>query len=103
MYTSKLRIAALLIPTVLLLAVGSVCLPRGAHTDAAPAPGAPKVPRELLEKRLTEANAAWEMMWDLKRIGRWESVEIPGWSQRLLDAELALAEKQEDRTKALQA
>jgi hypothetical protein len=106
MFTIRLRIDALLLLTIVLLAAGGLFIPRGAHGDAAPAPAAPKVPKELLKKRLVEAATVWEIKMHMFKLGGPRAMpidEFSGWSERLLEAELALAEKKEDRMKALKA
>lgn len=103
MFTTKLRIAALLVLTILVLSAARFFIPCGAYGEAAPAPAAPKVPKEMLEKRLTEAKTVWAENWQRVGTRNGQPGDLFGWSERLLDAELALADKKEDRIKALQA
>lgn len=104
MLTTKLRIAALLVLTIIILAVGGVLIPRGSHGDAAPAPAPPKVPKEMLEKRLVEATKVWEIYWQLwRQAPKSLRSDLFGWSERLLEAQLALLDKQEGRMKAFKA
>ncbi len=103
MFTTKSRIAALLILTILILSAGRICIPGGAYGEAAPAPEPPKVPKEMLERRLEAAKAVWEIKWDLWQRNRMPLGELFGWSERLLEAELPLREKQNDRIEALKA
>lgn len=69
----------------------------------APAPAPPKVPRELLEARLKAARNVAILYQKRYRLGRARFVETLPWSERCLDAELALAEKKADRVAALAA
>jgi len=69
---------------------------------SAPEASAPrKVSKELLEKRLEAARKVFEQ--NLVRLKGAQALpsELFGWSERWLDAELALAEKPADRVKAL--
>lgn len=70
-----------------------------ALADQAPAPL--KVPKELLEKRLDAARKVFEQ--NMVRLKASEGLpsELFGWSERWLEAELAVAEKQAHRVKAL--
>jgi hypothetical protein len=70
------------------------------RADADPKPL--KVPKELLEKRLEAARKVFEQ--NLARIKTAQGLpsELFGWSERWLEAELALTEKKDDRAKALQ-
>ena len=65
------------------------------------APGPLKVPKDLLEKRLEAVRKVYEQ--HSARIKQREGLpaELFGWSERWLEAELALADKQADRVKAL--
>jgi hypothetical protein len=60
-----------------------------------------KVPKELLEKRLEAARNVYTQ--NLTRVKAATGIpsELYGWSERWLEAELALADKQGDRVKAL--
>jgi RNA polymerase sigma factor (sigma-70 family) len=71
----------------------------GAAAPAAPAP--PKVPKELLEKRLDVARKVFKQ--NLTRLKALQALpsELFGWSERWLEAELALTDNQADRVKAL--
>jgi hypothetical protein len=103
MFTTRLRITALLVLTILLLAAGGILIPRGAQSEAAPAPVAQTVPKELLERRLEVVNMVWEMN---RRRFLGGKVALPndllGWSERMLEAELPLLDTQKDRITALQ-
>ncbi|HLW66443.1 MAG TPA: hypothetical protein VKS79_14105 [Gemmataceae bacterium] len=67
---------------------------------AGPEPAQPKVPRELLEKRLAAAQKVFQE--NLFRFKNREglSSELFGWPERCLEARLALADKQSDRVNA---
>ena len=68
-----------------------------------PDPAPPlKVPKELLEKRLDTVRKVYQQ--NLARLKGGQSLpsELFGWSERWLEAELALAEKPADRAKVLQ-
>jgi RNA polymerase sigma factor (sigma-70 family) len=77
---------------------------------AGPAPAAanavdpppPRVPKDLLEKRVDAARKVYQQSADRLKSGQGLPSEMFGWSERWLDAELALAAKPADRTKALQ-
>ncbi len=103
MFTTKIRVSALLMLTVIVLAAWGKLIPRGAHGNAEPAPERPKVPKELLGKRFAEAKLIWEMQYQLFTRGDRRAMqlrELFGWSERLLEAELALTDKKEERRKA---
>jgi hypothetical protein len=83
-----------------LLSVG-LMLVTAAASPADPAPRAPKVPRELLEKRAEAARSVFKQTLARLKTGEPRPSELCGWSERWLNAELALAEKPADRAKAL--
>jgi hypothetical protein len=92
-----LRLAVL--SFAVLFCAGATCL-------AAPAPQAPKIPKELLEERVKAARDAYEMIVDRMKAdpnGAAGFRELPQWSRRWLEAEKALSDKKEDRLKALTA
>jgi hypothetical protein len=93
MFTTKLRIAALPVLTIILLAAGGILIPWDAQGDAAPAPAPPKVPKELLENRLDAAKRVWVQTWQRIRSGHEQPRALFGWSERWLEAELALLDK----------
>jgi hypothetical protein len=100
MLTNRGRIAAALILAAGVLAVG------GRHhrkAEAAPAPPAAKVPTELLEKRRDMAENVFKQKTLRYRAGQGLPSELFGWSERWLEAELALSDKKADQTAALQA
>jgi len=101
MFISKLKIAALVVLAVGSVATGGVLTHR--VLMAAPAPESPKVPKELLVKRLDAARKVYREMMKRYQGGREQPSELFGWSARWLDAELALTEKKEDRLAALTA
>ena len=85
--------------SAVLFCAGATCL-------AAPAPKAPKIPKELLEERVKAARDTYEgilerLMIDPNRPSGFR--ELPQWSRRWLEAEKALSDKKEDRLKALTA
>lgn len=67
----------------------------GAAALAAQAPGLLKVPKDLLEKRLEAVRKAYEQ--NIARIKQREGLpsELFGWSERWLEAELALADSEQ--------
>jgi hypothetical protein len=79
----------------------SLILVAGFAAFTAPVAAQVKVPKELLQKRLEVARKVFEQnMHRLKNVQGVPS-ELFGWSERWLEAELALADKQADRVKAL--
>ncbi len=103
MSTIRLRIIAFLVLTILVTA-GSVLIPRGTSADVAPAPELPKVPKEMLEKRLETVKKVWKEKWKVMTSGLSPQPDLLfGWSERLLDVELPLLDKPKDRIAALQA
>lgn len=97
------RIPALLILAILIFSAGRISTPCGARGDAAPAPAAQKAPKELLEKRLHEVKIVWDMKLKRLEFRKGQPSDLFGWSERWLEAELALADEKEDRIKALKA
>jgi biotin operon repressor len=81
----------------------SICLALAAGAAAlAESPPAPlKVPQELLGKRLEAARKVFEQNKDRFKSGQGLPSELFGWSERWLEAQLELTEKQADRVKAL--
>ena len=67
--------------------------------DPAPAPQA--IPKELLEKRLDAARKVYQQNLTRLKGGQGLPSELYGWSERWLEAELALVDKKDDRAKAL--
>src|SRR5947209_13881995 len=78
----------------------SVCLVLILNSGGVTAPPA-GVPRELLEKRLDAARTVFRLNAARLRETQTTPTEVFGWSERWLDAELALADKPADRSKAL--
>src|SRR5262245_23808543 len=68
---------------------------------AEPAPAPLKVPKQVLEKRLEAARKVFEQNLARLKAGQGLPAELFGWSERWLEAELALADKQADRVMAL--
>jgi hypothetical protein len=75
----------------------------GAPLVSAPAPAAPAVPKELLQERLEAARQTYKQTWQRLKGGDAHPTDLPAWSRRWLDAELALCEKKADRIAAHQA
>jgi RNA polymerase sigma factor (sigma-70 family) len=122
MFVTKMKIAAVLILTVGVFAAGGVLVhrtltaaPQAKEQPAPPRqPGAPKaeavtgapprqVPKELLEKQLDAARNVFERRQGRIRAGTGLPIELFGWSERWLEAELALSSKKADRLAALKA
>ncbi len=85
------------------MGVSSLLLSAEPARNAAPK-AAPKIPRELLELRREAAHSVFDV--DLKRLRAAEMAtdeRLMWWSERWLNAELALSEKPADRTAALEA
>jgi len=82
------------------ISVGLVLI-AGAAGLADPAPAPPKVPKELLTQRLDAAAKVFRLNMARLKAAQAAPSEVFGWSERWLDAELALAEKPADRVKAL--
>ena len=59
------------------------------------------VPKELLQKRVEAARKVWEQNKTQIQNRQGLPAELVGWSERWLDAELALYDKESDRVKAL--
>jgi hypothetical protein len=72
-----------------------------AQDTGRPAPAPPKVPKDLLQKRLASARKVFELNLARLKTGQGLPAELFGWSERWLEAELALADKQAERVKAL--
>jgi hypothetical protein len=69
--------------------------------DDGPAPkGGPKIPVELLEKRVEAARKVYEQNRTRLQNAQGLPAELFGWSERLLEAELALSDKEGVRAKA---
>jgi RNA polymerase sigma factor (sigma-70 family) len=66
-----------------------------------PPPASPKIPKELLENRLEAARKVFQQ--NLTRLKGAQAIpsDLFGWSERWLDAELALATKPTEKAKAL--
>ena len=69
-------------------------------TREIPAPDRPKVPKQLLEKRLETARKVFEQIKTRIKANRGLPSELFGWSERWLEAELALAGTPAERVKA---
>jgi len=75
-----------------------------AEAKGVPAPPAPpKIPKELLEKRAEAARKVYQANMNRFKAGQALPSELFGWSERWMEAELALVEKPADRAKVLQA
>ena len=79
----------------------STCLVLMSFGPALADPPAPKVPKELLEKRLEVARKVFQENQIRFRNREGLVSDLFGWSERWLDAELAVSDKAADRTKAL--
>jgi outer membrane biosynthesis protein TonB len=126
MFVTKMKIAAALVVAVGLLAAGGVLTHR--TLTAAPqekerpapkveqpaqppkpvpkaeaAPAARKVPKELLEKRLEAVQTVYKENQVRIQGGLGLPVELLKWSERWLDAELALRDKKAERLAAFKA
>jgi hypothetical protein len=71
--------------------------------SSAPAPAPPKVPRGLLEARVKAARDTYQLKLRRLKESQGLPMELPAWSRRWLEAEVALAEKKADRVAAYQA
>ena len=103
MFTTKLRIAAI---GVLALGIVAFAVMRSHRSlTAAPVPEARKAPKELLEKRRDAAKRVWEGKWRrmVTTVRGVQPSDLFGWSERWLEAELALRDKKEERIAALKA
>lgn len=60
----------------------------------------PKIPKELLQKRLVAARSVWEQNRVRIQNAKGLPAELFEWSERWLEAELALCDKEADRVKA---
>ncbi|HEY7310123.1 MAG TPA: RNA polymerase sigma factor [Gemmataceae bacterium] len=126
MFVTKLKIAAALVLTAAVLATGGIWTHRtltaapqekekpapAAEPPAQPpkpapkaeaVPAARKVPKELLEKRLEVVQTVYKQNQARTRSGQGLPVELLSWSERWLDAELALRDKKADRIAAFKA
>ena len=101
MFTTKLRIAAIGVFAFGILALGGMRNLRS--LTAASVPEARKAPKELLEKRLEAAKRVYIEKSRRYQAGIGSPSELLGWSERWLDAELALREKKADQLAALKA
>ena len=81
----------------------SLVLAAGAAALAQPAPAPRKAPKELLSRRLDAARKVFQENMARLKGAQGQPSDLFGWSERWLDAELALADKQADRVKALEA
>lgn len=66
-------------------------------------PAGSSVSRELLEKRQETARKVYQQNLSQFQAGQLHPAELFGWSERWLEADLALAATKEDRTKAFQS
>jgi RNA polymerase sigma factor (sigma-70 family) len=119
MLVTKLKIAAIIMLTVGVLATAGTLThhaltaappaeeersPKTApQAGAAPAPAAAKVPRELLKQRLEAVQAFYNDYRRRLATGLGQPTELFGWSERWLEAELALSDKKVDQVAALKA
>ena len=72
-----------------------------ASAVAAPAEPPPKIPKELLEKRVEAARKVYQQKKTRLQNGESLPADLFGWSERWLKAELALGDKKDERVKAL--
>jgi hypothetical protein len=79
----------------------SLALAAACPALAEPAAAPPKAPKQLLEKRLEAARKVYEQNLVRLKAAQGQPSELFGWSERWLEAELALADKQAERVKAL--
>jgi hypothetical protein len=117
---TKLKIAALLVLAVGVLATGGVVThhaltaapaqekeqppqPPKPNRKAEAVPAVPKVPKELLKERLDAARNVYKQNMERIKGGIGFPIELLGWSERWLEAELALKDKKEERIAALKA
>jgi RNA polymerase sigma factor (sigma-70 family) len=122
MFVTKMKIAAALILSVGMFAASSVLVHRTLtaapqakeppapprqpvpKAEAAPPAAAPRqVPKDLLEKQLDAARKVFKGRQVRIRAGQGLPTELYGWSERWLEAELALSSKKADRLAALKA
>ncbi|HWG46484.1 MAG TPA: hypothetical protein VN688_27225 [Gemmataceae bacterium] len=120
MFVTKLKIAALVILAVGILAISGVVThhaltaappreeeqppqPPKSDRKAEAAPAIPKVPKELLERRLEAAQKVYKQKTERYKSGIGFPSELFGWSQRWVEAELALKDKKEERLAAFKA
>jgi hypothetical protein len=121
MFLNKLvKVVAVLLVAVVVVGSGALLYrtqaaePREQGAQAAPTQpeaGAPalmvpvlkplKVPRELLEKRLDAARKVYRQNMAYLKAGRGQLSELFGWSERWLEADLALKGKQAERVHVL--
>ncbi len=101
MYTKKLHLAALVLSLVGILVLWRIGIPHA--VIAAPAPEARKVPKELLEKRRDAVQRVFNGKMQRVPRGLAQTDEFFGWSERLLEAELALSEQKENQITAFKA
>jgi hypothetical protein len=106
MFASKWRFAAILAAVIGVFSLGAIG--QNSAFQGAPAPAAKKVPKEMLEKRRDAAKQLWKISFALRQgafkgQGRFNGQlsDLWVWSERWLDAELALYDKKEDRSAAL--
>jgi RNA polymerase sigma factor (sigma-70 family) len=115
MFLTKIKVAGVLFLLAGVLAAGGVLTYRplraaalqGAVEDSrpslTPAPASLKIPRELLEKRRDAARKVFNHTLEMFLAGRATLEGLAAWSKRWLEAELALSDKEPDRTAALKA
>jgi hypothetical protein len=119
MFVTKMKIAAALILTVGVFAAGGVLVhrtltaaPQAKEQSAPPEQPAPKaeaapaaaprpVPKELMEKQLDAVQKVYKGRLERIHGGQESAIVLYGWSERWLEAELALRSKTLDRRDAL--
>ena len=79
----------------------SLILSIAASAVAAPAEPPPKIPKELLEKRVEAASKAYLLKKTRIQNANGLPAELFGWSERWLESELALRDKKSERVQAL--
>jgi hypothetical protein len=84
--------------------LGTFCvimLSTAGPTFAFPDSPPPTIPKDLLEKRVEAARKVYEQKKTRLQSGQGLPAELFDWSERWLDAELALRDKKDERVKAL--
>src|SRR5690242_6851404 len=99
MFTIKWRIAAIGWLALGILAFDGRGSPRSA--TAAPVPETRKAPKELLEKRREAAERVFLVKLQVYQAGIGSPKELVSWSERVLEADLALAQNKADQIAAL--
>lgn len=99
MFIIKWKIAAIGVLALGIFAFKSMGNPRSA--TAAPVPESRKAPKELLEKRRDAAERVFLVKLQVYRAGIGSPKELIGWSERVLEADLALVQNKADQIAAL--